>query len=117
MNNSPSKVYFDPYLFFSLFALSVFGLFFLYSASNADISIVLKQSVYIILGFVIMILVSQADPDLFRRTSLMFIILSVLLLGLTFLVVQKLTVRKDGLESVLFPFSPLSYLNWLCQYF
>ena len=88
MNNSPSKVYFDPYLFFSLFALSVFGLFFLYSASNADISIVLKQSVYIILGFVIMIAVSQADPDLFRRTSLMFIILSVLLLGLTFLVLS-----------------------------
>jgi rod shape determining protein RodA len=86
MNNSPSKVYFDPYLFLSLFALSVFGLFFLYSASSADISIVLKQSVYIILGFVIMILVSQADPDLFRRTSLMFIIFSVLLLGLTFLV-------------------------------
>ncbi|MDB9813554.1 rod shape-determining protein RodA [Gammaproteobacteria bacterium] len=85
MNNRLTKIYFDPYLFFSLFTLSVFGLFFLYSASNADISIVLKQSVYIILGFVLMILVSQADPDLFRRTSLMFMILSLLLLGITFL--------------------------------
>ena len=85
MNKRLTKIYFDPYLFFSLFTLSVFGLFFLYSASNADISIVLKQSVYIILGFVLMILVSQADPDLFRRTSLMFMILSLLLLGITFL--------------------------------
>ena len=85
MNNRLTKIYFDPYLFFSLFTLSVFGLFFLYSASNADIPIVLKQSVYIILGFVLMILVSQADPDLFRRTSLMFMILSLLLLGITFL--------------------------------
>ena len=70
MSNRPSKIYFDPYLFFSLFTLSVLGLFFLYSASNADTSIVLKQSVYIFLGFAIMIAVSQADPDVFRRTSL-----------------------------------------------
>ena len=85
MSNRPSKIYFDPYLFFSLFTLSVLGLFFLYSASNADTSIVLKQSVYIFLGFAIMIAVSQADPDVFRRTSLVFIIFSVLLLGITFL--------------------------------
>ena len=85
MSNRSAKIYFDPYLFFSLFTLSVLGLFFLYSASNADISIVLKQSVYIFLGFAIMIAVSQADPDVFRRTSLVFIIFSVLLLGITFL--------------------------------
>ena len=85
MNNRLSKIYFDPYLFFSIFTLSIFGLFFLYSASNADELIVLKQSAYMILGFAIMILVSQADPDLFRRTAWMFIIFSVLLLGITFL--------------------------------
>ncbi|MDA9620595.1 rod shape-determining protein RodA [bacterium] len=85
MSNRPAKIYFDPYLFFSLFALSILGLFFLYSASNGDTSIVLKQSVYIFLGFAIMLAVSQADPDVFRRTSLVFIIFSVLLLGVTFL--------------------------------
>ena len=51
MSNRPAKIYFDPYLFFSLFALSILGLFFLYSASNGDTSIVLKQSVYIFFGF------------------------------------------------------------------
>ena len=85
MNIRPTKIYFDPYLFFSLFTISIFGLFFLYSASNADTLIVLKQSAYIILGFVIMISVSQADPDLFRRTSLVFFILAFMLLGVTFL--------------------------------
>jgi len=85
MNKKFAKIHFDPYLFFSLFFLTTFGLFFLYSASNADISIVVKQLIYIILGFVLMISVSQADPDLFRRTSMLFIIFSFFLLGVTFL--------------------------------
>ena len=83
--NKFTKIYFDPYLFFSILVLSTFGLFFLYSASNGEISIVFKQSIYLGLGFIIMLLTSQADPDLFRRTSLLYIILSVLLLGVTFL--------------------------------
>ena len=85
MMNKFTKIYFDPYLFFSILVLSTFGLFFLYSASNGEISIVFKQSIYLGLGFIIMLLTSQADPDLFRRTSLLYIILSVLLLGVTFL--------------------------------
>jgi len=85
MNNKFSKIYFDPYLCFSLFLLSTLGLFFLYSASNADIALVLKQSAYVALGFLIMIGVSQADPDLFRRTSALFLIFSIFLLAITFL--------------------------------
>ena len=85
MNKKFTKIYYDPYLFFSIFLLCVFGLFCLYSASNADASIVVKQSIYVFLGFIIMILTSQADPDLFRRTALFFIISAVLLLGITFL--------------------------------
>tara|TARA_Y100001935_G_scaffold244095_1_gene236167 strand:+ start:7939 stop:9027 length:1089 start_codon:yes stop_codon:yes gene_type:complete len=78
-------IYFDPYLFFSLFLLSTLGLFFLFSASNADASTVSKQFLYVIAGFVIMILVSQPDPDIFRRTSGFFLIFSLLLLGITYL--------------------------------
>ncbi len=85
MRNKFSKIYFDPYLCFSLFLLSTLGLFFLYSASNADIALVLKQSAYVALGFLIMIGVSQADPDLFRRTSALFLIFSIFLLAITFL--------------------------------
>ncbi len=85
MSKQLQKIYFDPYLFFSLFALSSLGLFFLFSASNADFSIVLKQFFYVFVGFIIMILVSQPDPDIFRRTSGLFLIFSFLLLGITYL--------------------------------
>ena len=85
MRNRFTKIYFDPYLFFSLFLLTTLGLFFLYSASNGDLSILIKQSIYVLLGFFIMISVSQADPDLFRRTSLTFIIFAIFLLGITYL--------------------------------
>ena len=111
MNKRLTKIYFDPYLFFSLFTLSVFGLFFLYSASNADIPIVLKQSVYIILGFVLMILVSQADPDLFRRTSLMFMILSLLLLGITFLFGPEINGAKRWVRIGSFSFQSSELLK------
>ena len=84
MSKQLPKIYFDPYLFFSLFFLSTLGLFFLFSASNADFSIVLKQSFYVFIGFVIMTLVSQPDPDIFRRTSGLFLIFSFLLLGFTY---------------------------------
>ena len=85
MNKHFQKIYFDPYLFFSLLLLSGLGLFFLFSASNADFSIVLKQFVYVVAGFIIMILISQPDPDIFRRTSGLFLIFSFLLLGITYL--------------------------------
>ena len=86
MNKPFQKIYFDPYLFFSLFLLSTLGLFFLFSASNSDISIVSKQFVFIVAGFLIMILVSQPDPDIFRRTSGLLLFFSLLLLGITYLV-------------------------------
>ena len=90
MSNRITKIYLDPYLFFSLFLLTTLGLFFLYSASNGDLSIVIKQSIYVIIGFLIMTLVSQADPDLFRRTSLIFIIFAIFLLGITYLFVTEI---------------------------
>ena len=85
MSKQLQKIYFDPYLFSSLFLLSTLGLFFLFSASNADLDIVLKQFFYIFVGFIIMTLVSQPDPDIFRRTSGLFLIFSLLLLGITYL--------------------------------
>ena len=85
MNKSLQKIYFDPYLFFSLFLLSALGLFFLFSASNMDTSIVLKQFVYIVAGFILMITISQLDPDIFRRNAVLFLIFSFLLLGITYL--------------------------------
>mgnify|MGYP003330079342 CR=1 FL=1 len=71
------KIYFDPYLFFSIFFLSILGLFFLFSASNSDASMVAKQLVFIILGFVLMITLSQPDPALYRRISFLFFLIGI----------------------------------------
>tara|TARA_B100001989_G_C24540107_1_gene467059 strand:- start:510 stop:1598 length:1089 start_codon:yes stop_codon:yes gene_type:complete len=85
MSKKFQKIYFDPYLFFSLFLLSTLGLFFLFSASNADFSVIFKQLFFVFAGFIIMLLVSQPDPDIFRRTSGLLLIFSLLLLGVTYL--------------------------------
>lgn len=85
MNRSFNKIYFDPYLFFSIFLISILGLFFLFSASNGNFEMVFKQSAYIALGLIIMMLISQPDPDLFRRTSGLFLIFALILMGITYM--------------------------------
>ena len=85
MNKTFQKIHFDPYLFFSIFLISILGLFFLFSASNGDIVMVSKQLVYVVVGFIIMIFISQSEPDIFRRMSGFFLIFSIFLLGITYL--------------------------------
>ena len=80
-----NKIYFDPYLFFSIFLISILGLFFLFSASNGNFEIVSKQSAYVAIGLIIMMLISQPDPDLFRRTSGLFLILALILMAITYM--------------------------------
>ena len=43
-------IYFDQYLFISITLLSVMGLFFLYSASQGDVNVVIKQAVFVGFG-------------------------------------------------------------------
>jgi len=83
MSKPLSKLYFDPYLFFSIAFVCILGLFFLYSASNTDLAIVTKQGVYVVVGLFLMLLISQAEPDFFRRISIRFYLLSTALIILT----------------------------------
>ena len=116
MNKSFQKIYFDPYLFFSLFLLSILGLFFLFSASNSDISLVLKQMVYVFAGFIIMILVSQPDPDIFRRTSGLFLIFSLLLLGITYLFGPEINGAQRWVRVGSFSFQSSELLKFCLLY-
>src|SRR6056300_1331658 len=111
MNKLLQKIYFDPYLFFSLFFLSTHGLFFLFSASNSDISIVSKQFAYIVVGFIIMIVVSQPDPDVFRRSSGLFLIFSLLLLGITYLVGPEINGAQRWVRAGPFSFQSSELLK------
>ena len=50
------------------------GLFFLYSASQEDISTVAKQAIFVGFGLLLMFLVSQPDPDFYKTFSGLFLI-------------------------------------------
>ena len=79
MSNRVKKIYFDPYLFFSIFLLATLGLFFLYSASNADLSIVLKQAAYVFIGFILMAWIRPSRLLLFNALAACFLIASAVL--------------------------------------
>ena len=72
-------VYFDQYLFISITLLSVMGLFFLYSASQGDLNVVIKQAVFVGFGLCLMFALSQPDPDIYKILSLIFLIISFIL--------------------------------------
>lgn len=77
----------DPPLFFSLFLLSLIGLFILYSASDENFAMIEKQMFRLALSFVLMIFFAQISPHRYRQwapwlffVSLFFLVL-VLVIG------------------------------------
>ena len=97
-----SKIYFDQYLFISISLLSLMGLIFLYSASDGNTSTVVKQSFFVIFGLILMFLVSQPDPDFYKNNSLVFLIISIILILLTLLVGKEVNGAKRWLDLGVF---------------
>ena len=97
-----SKIYFDQYLFISITLLSIMGLVFLYSASQENLETTLKQSFFVILGLVLMLILSQADPDFYKNNSLVFLIISIFLIILTLLIGKEVNGAKRWLDLGLF---------------
>ncbi len=56
------------------------GLVFLFSASQGNIETTIKQSFFVLFGLILMFAVSQPDPDFYKNNSLLFFLISVLLL-------------------------------------
>jgi len=73
------SVYYDPYLIVLISLLSVIGLFFLYSASDANLSILIKQSIFVFFGLILMVLMSQPDPQIYYSYSGIFLLISIFL--------------------------------------
>ena len=92
------SIYFDQYLFIAITLLSVMGLFFLYSASQEDISTVAKQAVFVGLGLLLMFMVSQPDPDFYNTFSGLFLIFSLLLIFLTMIFGKEINGAKRWLD-------------------
>ncbi len=59
----------DPPMLFALIALSFTGLAILYSASNQDLDLVLRQLVRVGLAFAAMLIIAQIHPNQLRRWS------------------------------------------------
>ena len=84
-NSNKSRIYFDQYLFISITLLSIMGLLFLYSASQGSTETIIKQSVFVVFGLILMFVLSQPDPDFYKNNALFFLILSIILIILTML--------------------------------
>ena len=97
-----SKIYFDQYLFIAITLLSIMGLVFLYSASQENFETTFKQSFFVIFGLILMFALSQLDPDFYKNNSLIFLVLSILLVILTLLIGKEVNGAKRWLDLGLF---------------
>ena len=61
-----SKVLIDPILVFSLLSVLVFGLFVLFSANGQLTSMVFRQSIYIVIGLLLMFFISRIDQSVYK---------------------------------------------------
>ena len=92
------SIYFDQYLFISITLLSIMGLFFLYSASQEDLNTVIKQSIFVGFGLILMLAVSQPDPDFYKTFSGIFLVLSILLIFATMIFGKEINGAKRWLD-------------------
>ena len=73
------SIYYDPYLIISITFLSILGLFFLYSASDGNASVLIKQSIFVFFGLILMIVLSQPDPQIYYSYAGFFLLISIIL--------------------------------------
>jgi rod shape determining protein RodA len=102
LNFKNFSIYFDQYLFISITLLSVMGLFFLYSASQEDLNTVIKQSIFVGFGLILMLAVSQPDPDFYKTFSGIFLVLSILLIFATMIFGKEINGAKRWLDLGIF---------------
>ena len=61
-----SKLLIDPILVFSLLTILIFGLFVLFSASGQTAVMVMKQSIYVAIGLILMFFISRLDQSVYK---------------------------------------------------
>jgi len=57
----------DVILYFCLLSILIFGLVMLYSSSGQSISMVIRQSIYVFLGLLLMTFISHLKPDSYKN--------------------------------------------------
>ena len=74
------------------------GLFFLYSASQEDFNTVMKQSIFVGFGLILMFAVSQLDPDFYKTFSGFFLLTSIILILATIVFVKEINVNFKNIN-------------------
>ena len=99
-------IYFDQYLFIAITLLSLMGLLFLYSASQGNVNLVIKQAVFVSFGLCFMFALSQPDPDIYKIMSPIFLIISLSLVLVTILFAKEINGAKRWLDLGVFTLQP-----------
>ncbi len=102
----------DVPLLLLVLAIASIGLGLLYSASNADISMVIRQCVRLGVGLVVMLLLAQLPPGLFRRWTPQLYILGLIMLVLVLVMGVSAKGANRWLDLPLLPrFQPSELLK------
>lgn len=96
----------DTVLVFSVLAVLVFGLFMLYSASGQSESMVIRQSVYVVLGFMGMLFIAQINPNSYQNILMNLYWIGLIMLIYVLIFPDDSHVTKRWIDLGLFSFQP-----------
>ena len=103
---SLSLIFKDTILVCSVLVVLIFGIFMLYSASGQSESMVLKQLVYMGLGFIGMLVIAQINPNSYQNVLINLYWIGLILLIYVLIIPDERHVTKRWIDLGLFSFQP-----------
>ena len=103
---SLSFIFKDNILVFSVLTVLVFGLFMLYSASGQSESMVIRQSVYVGLGFIGMLFIAQINPNSYQNILMNLYWIGLIMLIYVLIFPDDSHITKRWIDLGLFSFQP-----------
>ena len=103
---SLSFIFKDNILVFSVLTVLVFGLFMLYSASGQSEPMVIRQSVYVGLGFIGMLFIAQINPNSYQNILMNLYWIGLIMLIYVLIFPDDSHVTKRWIDLGLFSFQP-----------
>ena len=103
---SLSLIFKDTILVFSVLVVLIFGIFMLYSASGQSESMVLKQLVYMGLGFMGMLVIAQINPNSYQNVLINLYWIGLIMLIYVLIIPDERHVTKRWIDLGLFSFQP-----------
>jgi rod shape determining protein RodA len=103
---SLSRIFKDTILVCSVLVVLIFGIFMLYSASGQSESMVLKQLVYMGLGFIGMLVIAQINPNSYQNVLINLYWIGLIMLIYVLIIPDERHVTKRWIDLGLFSFQP-----------